>query len=511
MRINFRNVESSQLGLQNVTVGNFFNNCIFSDLMTLDADLEMYNLSFPSSSTSSFVYNGRTITYNGKELMYKIKSGDNLSTIAKDFGVSVETLKKLNGLNSDNISAGNYLKIPGSAYIVKSGDNLTKIAKNFGLTIDELKKLNNLKSDSIREGQILIVIKADKDGNKANESKSSSNETSVDNNANQSKGNSSARVYTVVSGDTLSEIAVKNGCTVQQILDVNKGLKADSIRKGQEIILPTTEGLATKNSEAQNVEKSLKTSSSLKLAQVRGQDIQCVHTVENGDNFEKVARQYGIFTRQLINANPKLAGKKYLQPGDEILVPYPIPLKKIGDLSKKGNDFLARLRVLESRGHGEYKAENFAGYLGAYQMGKAALHDIGVYYEKSEAYVNNKKNKEWKGIFIADNKFGITSVDDFLNSPEKQDMAIIRYMQLTWLHIENEGWNKYIGKTMAGVKITELGLIAACHLVGRDNVKTFLTSNGKVIPTDGNNPPQPLTKYLGDSGLMGENKDFILF
>ena len=99
----------------------------------------------------------------------------------------------------------------------------------------------------------------------------------------------------------------------------------------------------------------------------------------------------------------------------------------------------------------------------------------------------------------------------FLNSPEKQDMAIIRYMQLTWLHIENEGWNKYIGKTMAGVKITELGLIAACHLVGRDNVKTFLTSNGKVIPTDGNNPPQPLTKYLGDSGLMGEHKDFVLF
>lgn len=130
----------------------------------------------------------------------------------------------------------------------------------------------------------------------------------------------------------------------------------------------------------------------------------------------------------------------------------------------------------------------------------------GIYKEAEKEYVNNKNNKKWKGQFVKNNKFGITSVKDFLNSPEKQDKAIIRYMQLTWVYIKQNGLDKYINKTIAGTKVTELGLIAACHLVGRDDVKSFLESNGKIIPCDGND--KPVTAYLGDKELMGINSDF---
>lgn len=44
-------------------------------------------------------------------------------------------------------------------YIIKSGDTLSGIGKQFGMTVQELKTLNNLKSDMIYVGQKLLVSK----------------------------------------------------------------------------------------------------------------------------------------------------------------------------------------------------------------------------------------------------------------------------------------------------------------------------------------------------------------
>jgi cell wall-associated NlpC family hydrolase len=44
-------------------------------------------------------------------------------------------------------------------YIIKSGDTLSGIGKQFGMTVQELKMLNNLKSDMIFVGQKLLVSK----------------------------------------------------------------------------------------------------------------------------------------------------------------------------------------------------------------------------------------------------------------------------------------------------------------------------------------------------------------
>ncbi|WP_102264527.1 C40 family peptidase [Mesobacillus jeotgali] len=44
-------------------------------------------------------------------------------------------------------------------YTIKSGDTLSGISKQFGVSVQELKKLNNLKSDMIYVGQKLLVIK----------------------------------------------------------------------------------------------------------------------------------------------------------------------------------------------------------------------------------------------------------------------------------------------------------------------------------------------------------------
>lgn len=55
---------------------------------------------------------GKTATAGSGEMTYhKIRSGENLGSIARKYGVSVSNLKKWNGLKNNNITAGKRLKI----------------------------------------------------------------------------------------------------------------------------------------------------------------------------------------------------------------------------------------------------------------------------------------------------------------------------------------------------------------------------------------------------------------
>lgn len=47
----------------------------------------------------------------------------------------------------------------GNEHVVQKGDTLTSIAKNYGVTIAELRKANNLASDTLKVGQKLVIPK----------------------------------------------------------------------------------------------------------------------------------------------------------------------------------------------------------------------------------------------------------------------------------------------------------------------------------------------------------------
>ena len=72
--------------------------------------------------------------------------------------------KELNNLTSNNLSIGQQLKIPSSSnntsyttYTVKRGDSLWLIANNFNTTVDSIKRLNNLTSNNLSIGQQLKI------------------------------------------------------------------------------------------------------------------------------------------------------------------------------------------------------------------------------------------------------------------------------------------------------------------------------------------------------------------
>ena len=100
----------------------------------------------------------------------RLKRGDTLSEIAHRYGTSVTALKKANHLSGDTIYAGELLRLPGTgavspartaprtvaaSYVVRSGDNMTLLAKRWGTTVPELARRNHLRSTTIVIGQRL--------------------------------------------------------------------------------------------------------------------------------------------------------------------------------------------------------------------------------------------------------------------------------------------------------------------------------------------------------------------
>lgn len=102
--------------------------------------------------------------------LYQVKSGDSLWNIARAHGVTITALREQNDLNSDHsLSVGQSLRIPGGqssasagsprsmVYTVKAGDSLYSIARQFNISVDRIRKENPLDSH-LRPGQQLTLL-----------------------------------------------------------------------------------------------------------------------------------------------------------------------------------------------------------------------------------------------------------------------------------------------------------------------------------------------------------------
>jgi len=96
-------------------------------------------------------------------ITYIVKSGDSLWSIAQRYNTTVNEIKTLNNLTSNNLSIGQQLLIPSNSsnnritYTVQSGDSLYSIANRYGTTVNAIKQLNNLSSNNLSIGQQLLI------------------------------------------------------------------------------------------------------------------------------------------------------------------------------------------------------------------------------------------------------------------------------------------------------------------------------------------------------------------
>jgi hypothetical protein len=158
-------------------------------------------------------------------------------------------------------------------------------------------------------------------------------------------------------------------------------------------------------------------------------------------------------------------------------------------MPKTYRDFLEALGQRESGGCAEpYRCVNRFGFSGKYQMGELALIDIGYYTRDSTPGRNDWQQDHWTG------KRGIFSLEDFLSAPEVQEYAIRELQEVTWARIEAFGLEAYLGETINGVVITESGMLGGAHLVGIGSLKSYLESEGSLVPRDGNGVP--ISEYV---------------
>lgn len=114
-----------------------------------------------------------------KAITYTVQRGDTLSTIAKKFGISPETIKWSNDLASDTISVGDELQIlpvTGIQHKVSKGDTVYTIAKKYDTEAQKIvdfpfNEFANPETFALVEGQMLLVpdgIKPDVSDSKRN-------------------------------------------------------------------------------------------------------------------------------------------------------------------------------------------------------------------------------------------------------------------------------------------------------------------------------------------------------
>jgi len=104
---------------------------------------------------------------------YIVKSGDNISTLAINFGLNQDTIISVNKITYTRLlQAGKPLKVPnqdGIFHTVKSGENLSEIAKKYNADSETIKTVNELFSDKVIAGTDLFIPGAKLDWSKLQE------------------------------------------------------------------------------------------------------------------------------------------------------------------------------------------------------------------------------------------------------------------------------------------------------------------------------------------------------
>lgn len=184
----------------------------------------------------------KTSAPSSGHVIYAVKRGDSLASIAQRYGVSTASLKTTNRLSSNTIRAGQRLRIPKSGepieeetttYVVQQGDTLTAIANRYGVSVVKLKRLNRLTSNALKPGDRLEIPESDAPKAPPAPATAASPRTTV---------------HSVVSGDTLTSIAERYGTTVAKLRSAN-GLRSSRLSIGQRLVIPASASKVASSSE----------------------------------------------------------------------------------------------------------------------------------------------------------------------------------------------------------------------------------------------------------------------
>jgi membrane-bound lytic murein transglycosylase D len=195
------------------------------------------------------------------EVRHKVRRGETLSAIARQYGVPMVALQQANDIRGSVIHPGDSLLIPTGfpdstvtlaalaaaprddiaaqlpehqkspaskkpkVHVVKSGDTLWDVARRYGVTVPALASANGLSSKAGLVPGARLEIPG-KGGTATQTASSGAKE-------------SSRVTYKVKRGDTLSEIADRFDVSVRELMTWNRLRQSSSLRAGQRLVVYT--------------------------------------------------------------------------------------------------------------------------------------------------------------------------------------------------------------------------------------------------------------------------------
>lgn len=270
----------------------------------------------------------------GEWVTHRVRWGENLSSIAYRYGVSLSKLKRWNNISGSRIYKNQKLKIFLGAegaeriasnsskkesnsssgkenekvsYKVKKGDTLSEIAMKFGVSSYKVRRWNNLSSSRIYAGKNLTIYTS---GFKP--------ETEEDGNLVK---------YKIKKGDTISEIAELHGVSSRDIRNWNK-IYGNKIVAGKTLKIYTDKrnvastGSNEKLSDKDSNNKEIKTGELV------------YHTVKKGETLGHIAERYNIRAQQIRNWNGMRGSRIF--PGDKLKI-YPEEEEKQEEITRYAN------------------------------------------------------------------------------------------------------------------------------------------------------------------------------
>jgi len=182
---------------------------------------------------------------------HHVEPGDTLASIAHKYRVSASAIGEANNLAGDDPKIGSKLIIPiapgkqvaetgafsrkPTHYKVRKGDTIYSVADDFEVPVEKLRKWNRLKGDSLVPGRTLIVYKTAASGSPEVASSHHSSTASVSG-PKSSKATQASKYHKVKKGETLSSIAESYNTSVAALKRDNPKMAAN-LRAGDVLVI----------------------------------------------------------------------------------------------------------------------------------------------------------------------------------------------------------------------------------------------------------------------------------
>jgi membrane-bound lytic murein transglycosylase D len=221
--------------------------------MTTPKD-QQFTLNLPAGSREKYESSISSIPLDMRTYWryHRVEDGDTLPSIARKYHTSSTSIAEANNLGGGEPKSGTKLIIPitpghhngetvayshkATHYKVRKGDTVASIADDFEVPVDKLRKWNHLRGSAVTPGRVLVIYRPTTGDSAEPELETASAKTRSGDGTGSGHNSQSAKYHKVRKGETLSSIAESNHTSVAALRRDNPRLSAN-LRAGEVLVI----------------------------------------------------------------------------------------------------------------------------------------------------------------------------------------------------------------------------------------------------------------------------------